>query len=231
MNQTFFQKLSQLPDLLKSVLGHEETADLNVEMIDRHHLSGDQVSALLNLLQLVIMQILSPADLLMRVQQDLHLDPTRAKALTLDVLGLRLLPMEWYIGPVQPTITQLGGNPEMYLKRLRTIYPEVYSPKAPAELSETPTSSSHPTLLNNFEDRLTSFKGRAEVLLRLTGLSSELEEMMKDNQLASNDGQQLMQQLDAITYAVNTQDLNAFEVQSIKRRLTKILERIDRARG
>jgi homoserine acetyltransferase len=51
---------------------------------------------------------------------------------------------------------------------------------------------------------------------------------MKSGKVPTADGQKIMQQLDAISYAVNTQDLNQFEVQTIKRRLTKVLAQIEK---
>lgn len=230
---TFLQTLSKLPDLLKSILGHDETTDLNIEIVETHGLDPNQTYALLKILQLVIMQIVTPDKVPARVASDLNLVGDKAKNVALDLLGLRLLPMEWYIGPVQPVIKQLGGNVAMYLARLTTLYPEVYSggslyqageaEATPADTSVPDHHETHELLLKDFEDRLTSFHGRAEILLRLTGVSTEIEEAVRAGRIARAQGESAMRELDSLSFAINNHDFNLFEVRAMRRKLEALL--------
>lgn len=250
INTPYFQALAKLPDLAKSVLTHDETSDFNVDIADQHHLTLEQSRALAHIIQFLILKSLAPAAVLARVARDLQLPPDKAKSVTCDLLGWRMLPLEWYVGAVQPTLISLGAKPEDYLKKLRTIYPEVFS-QGPLLLSPTPDpddaigqanllaeqasqkekSGVTAGLLENFNDRLTSFKGRAEILLRLTSLSVQVDEAMKNNKLPLEQGQQFLQELDNISFAVNTQDLNAFESQVLKHRLERLLVKLQPVLG
>lgn len=238
-NLAFYQALQKLPDLAKSILQHDETTDFNGEIIDRFKLNSSQTKALMKLLQLLIMKVLSPKDLIVRVENDLLLPHEQARLVTLEVLGWRALPLEWYLGPVQPVIKNLGGQPEQYLPGLHRIYAEVYS-GAPLQLDPKPdeddpfieyekettavtSPSHHAEILNHFAEHLGNFAGRAEILLRLTGLGTELEERAKAGTLEKAKAEKMIADLDAMSNAINTRDLNPFEVQALHRRLSRML--------
>lgn len=225
---------SVLSTLMKSVIDREESVTINIDIEKKNNLTHDQGDKMMSVIRKVILQTIRPNELVATIQKEIGLDEARAKKLALDLLGRRFLPMEFYLGSIRPLIQQLGGNVEQYLAEAKKLYPEVYAapvlaPTAPepaAAPSTQPETTSHP-ILSNFDQRLTSFQGRAEILLRLTGLSAQVEDAIKAKKLSIPDGQQFMQQLDAVSYAINTQDLNPLEVQSIKRRLTKLLAKFE----
>lgn len=232
--------LAQVPDLMKAILDHDENADINMAIEDKHKLSPKQCDAMMAVMREVILQTVEPSRLVAVLQKELELDEPKAKALALDLLGWRFLPMEWYLGPIEPLIRELGGDPKGYIYLIAPIYPEVYGDML-AEMQEAEQSESQsseqtasaekqePTILHSIDDRLTTNKGRAEVLLRLTALSQQIEEAGKAKTLNENEAQELMHSLDTLSYAVNTQDLNPLEIAAIKRRLKNILAKLPSA--
>ncbi len=234
----YLEAIKRLPPLMRQILNNEALVSQAITLGEKYHLSPQQETALMEIEREVIAQNLKVIDIEMRIRNSLQIDATLSQQIARDFLGMIILPMEWYLGPVQPLIQKLGGQTEIYFDQAKKNFPEIYRQSPTSQPIQTEqgilskaTSTISPAILENFDDRLTSFKGRAEVLLRLTGLSSHLEEMMKNKQVSTEEGQQLMQQLDSISYAVNTQDLNQFEVQSIKRHLTKVLDRIGQAQA
>lgn len=214
---------SKLPDLMKQILLHDENTEINIAIKEKNRLSNEQRDKMMGVIRKVILQTIRPDDLVITLKQDLNLNEDRAKKLALDLLGERFLPMEFHIGPVRPLIEQLGGNVNEYLVQARQRYPEVYAPKL-APSPENPTGEN--SLLRNFENKIETARGRADLLLRLTGLAGQIDEMMKKEILNQAAGEELLRSLDTLSFAVNTQDLNPLEVQSLKRRLRKVLSRL-----
>ena len=222
-----------LPDLMKSIIDREESAEINVDIVEKNRLSDDQGQEMMGVIRKIILRTITPRELLDTIRRDVKgLSDEQARKLALDLLGRRFLPMEWFIGNVENLIKELGGNLEIYQAEARKIYPEVYeigATEKPAAKSVTTGSLVEHPILKEFDERLGTFKGKAEVLLRLTGLSSEVEQAVKDGKILPAEGDRLLKQLDGISYAVNTQDLNALEVESLKRGIRKVLRALNKS--
>lgn len=79
-------------------------------------------------------------------------------------------------------------------------------------------------ILKDFDQRLESFAGRAEILLRLTGLGTDIEDGVKAGKIQAEAGEQQIATLDSISSAINSRDLNPFEVNALHRRLTRLVD-------
>lgn len=223
---TIVNPFVNLPPLMKRVMDHDENIDTNIAIEKKNALSKQQGNAMMQVIRSVILQTIRPDELVSVIQRDIHLDEPQAKKLALDLLGERFLPMEFYLGPVRPLIEQLGGNVNEYLVQARQRYPEVYAPKSETPKPSEGETGAEPQLLQNFNEKVETPRGRADILLRLTGLAGQVDELMKAEKLPQADGEALLRDLDTLSYAVNTKDLNPLEVQSLKRRLRKVLGRI-----
>ena len=73
---------------------------------------------------------------------------------------------------------------------------------------------------------LSDVRGRAEILLRLTGLSSVVEAAMGGNRVSKDEGEQLMASLDDAATIINTRDLSPLEVEALRRRLQRLVKQI-----
>ena len=214
-----------LPELLKSVLSHEENTDINLEIQSAHKLTPAQRQGMMKIIQGVILKNIVPANLVKSIQTELQLDVDQATSLARDLLSRRFLAMEWYIGPVQPLIEQLGGDVQTALRDIQRRYPELF-PETSGVLDENVFTDSY-HLLANFNEWIGTTEGKEEILLRLTNVSMQMEEAIKDGRIPEAEGQKLMADLDAVSYAVNTQDLNHFETHSMRRQIEKFLEAIE----
>lgn len=222
-SNTTLLAFGKLPDLMKSVIDHEENSEINSAIESKNKLTADQGDAMMGVIRSIILQTIRPDELVSVIQRDVKLDEPQAKKLALDLLGERFLPMEFYLGPVRPLIEQLGGNVNEYLVQARQRYPEVYAPKSETPKPSEGETGAEPQLLQNFNEKVETPRGRADILLRLTGLAGQVDELMKAEKLPQADGEALLRDLDTLSYAVNTKDLNPLEVQSLKRRLRKVL--------
>lgn len=230
----FYALYEKLPDLMHRVLNHREIPARNIELGAKYKLTPAQQRLLVLNESAMIIQDYPPRQLTDHLRIELKLDDAKARALAADVLGYIFLPMEWFLGKIQPLIKDLGGDVDHYLAAAKKTWPEVYAgPGAPPVPPAKPTltispeemeaiMAKHP-IMEDFDSRVGSFKGRAEVLLRLTGLSVEVEEAVKSNKITQEQGEQLLRQLDALSYAVNTKDLNALEVEALRRGIKKVL--------
>jgi hypothetical protein len=225
-SNTTLLAFGKLPDLMKSVIDREENSEINSAIESKNKLTAAQGDAMMGVIRSIILQTIRPDELVSVIQRDIHLDEPQAKKLALDLLGERFLPMEFYLGPIRPLIEQLGGNVNEYLVQARQRYPEVYAPKTETPKPSEGETGSEPQLLQNFNEKVETPRGRADILLRLTGLAGQVDELMKAEKLPQADGEALLRDLDTLSYAVNTKDLNPLEVQSLKRRLRKVLGRI-----
>ena len=242
----FLRAIPTLPPMMRSVLSHEENAELTLQVSDDHGLTREQRKKMVDIVQLVILQQVRPQDVPEHIEKDLSLGRETAKKVACDLQGRRFLPMEWYIGPVQPVIKNLGGDPEMYLSKLRDIYPEVFlgaplfpEPKPDPEdpLTEwnssvdrqSASSTEENGLLENFLEPLGTESGRAEILLRLTGVSSVVEGKMDDGSMTREAGEGMLERLEAIATAIETRDMNPLEMQSLRRRTQRLIEQMAQA--
>jgi len=214
---------SDLPPLMKTIIDKEISAEINLAIERKHHLNPKQGNQMMEDIRKILFRTITPSELLTAVQRDLKLDTKPATDLTIDLLGRRFLPMEWYIGDVQTILRRLGGPVEEYLSEAKKNYPEVYARPEPGVAAG---DEEHP-LMELFDQRIVTLAGKAEILLRLTGLSSVVEERMNQDKLPRKDGEEIMRQLESVSYAINTRDLNPFEVQAIKRNLKRTIDQID----
>ena len=213
---------SDLPELMKTIINKDISSEINIDIEQKHRLTPSQGDKMMDIIRQMIFRTITPTELLPTLQRDLKLDLKRATDLTIDLLGRRFIAMEWYLGDAQSIIRRLGGQAEDYLLEAKRNYPEVYEEKKPAGAGP----SDHP-ILDDFEQRISTLAGKAEILLRLTGLSTTVEEAVGNDKLTRSDGEGIIRQLEAMSYAINTKDLNPFEVQSIKRKMKKVISHIE----
>jgi hypothetical protein len=138
---------------------------------------------------------------------------------------------------VRDELEKLGGNAAAYTEIIAPLYPEVFGPVQAEESRDTSTPQSatkrvltsvetEPSMLHNIDDRLTSTKGRAEILLRMSALSQQIEQAGQQQRLSEKETEELLHNLDALSYAVNTKDLNPLEIAAIKRRMKSIVSKL-----
>lgn len=230
--------LNQLPSLMFTIISKERSAEINMEIELQHHLTELEGDIMMQVIKNIITKKITPSRLNTTIIKDIKLDESKAKQLALDLLGRRFLPMQWYIGNVEGLIKDLGGDVAKYEAEARKNYPEVYAPDATTQVSETAnvtavpsqskttSTTDEPAILRDIAEKLATPKGRATVLLRLTALSLQIEEAGKSGQLTADETTKLLYGLDALSYSVNTQDLNPLEIGAIKRRLKNILAKV-----
>lgn len=214
-----------LPPLMKEILYREDVSELNIAIFAVHKLTEEQQKNAMGVIRKILLKTVEPKDLVQTLEHDLGLDAPAAVSLAIDLLGQRFLPMEFYLGPIAPLIRQLGGDPAPFLAAAQKRYPVVYSPQT-AEQHQQAIVAAENDLLKNFEDRLNDFKGRAEILLRLTGMSATVEDRMKANQLSRDEGESLLADLEEVAAAVDTRDLSHLERQRLRRKLTRVVEAV-----
>ncbi len=224
--------LTQLPPLMFTIISKERSAEINMEVESQHHLTEQQGDGMMQMIKNIITKKVIPGQLLEKLKQEIGLKQEASKALALDLLGRRFLPMQWYIGNVEGLIKDLGGEVEKYVAEARKNYPEVYAPEAKTSPALTQTQTAIKTsddlgIFHDIDETLTSTKGRAGLLLKLTGLSQEIEVAAKQGKFNETEGAELLRGLDALSYAVNTKDLNPLEIVAIKRKLKSILAKVN----
>lgn len=238
--QMFLRNISQVPSLLKALIDKDITTDAAISLADAYRLDGARNKAMIFLEGEVIVKHISPSEVLPFVRQHIIADDTQAKKFSFDFLGKICLPMQWYIGNVEGLITELGGDVEKYTAEAQKNYPEVYAPdaqkSASVSVAETPAIASgtsatlateeEPAIVRDIGEKLSSSKGRAGVLLHLVALSQKIEQAGTNGKLNAKETGELLHSLDALSYAVNTQDLNPLEIAAIKRRLKNILAKV-----
>lgn len=225
---------NKLPDLLLDIVSKEISTDININIAQQFNIPDTNSRVYIDIIRKVVLKTITPDKLVATIEQDIGFDDVSAKKLALELLGRRFLPMQWYIGNVENLITSLGGDLNKYQAEARKNYPEVYAPETakpePTVTEKITAPSAAPGedlgILHDIEQRLTTFRGRAEVLLRLTALSRDIDQAIKDKRLSEAHGEELIHSLDALSYAVNTKDLNPLEVAAIKRRLSRIVSEL-----
>lgn len=240
ITQQVINPFRNLPDLMKQILLYEENTDINQDIMNQNQLTIEQNTKMMGLIRKIILKDFPPTKLLNAVKQDLALNDDRAKKLALDLLGRRFLPMQWYIGNVEGLIKELGGDVEQYAAEAKKNYPEVYAPDANTSTESVTvaaapqsqptktidTEANEPVIIRDIGEKLATSKGRAGVLLHLVGLSQQIEAAGKSGKFTAKETEELLHGLDALSYAVNTQDLNPLEIAAIKRHLKNILAKV-----
>ena len=230
--QLFLQKISQLPTLMKTIVGKDVTVNLAIALTEKYRLTDGQHKSMIYLEGEVIVKNVQPAGILSYIQQHIIPEVDQAKKFAADFIGKICLPMQWYIGNVEGLIKELGGDVEKYTAEAKKNYPEVYAPKPvtevakPAVVTSAPIAADEPIILRGLEEKLSSNKGRAGVLLHLTNLSLQIEQRVAAKSMTVELGQELIHGLDSLSYAVNITDLNPLEIAAIKRKILSVLTKL-----
>jgi len=178
---------------------------------------------MMQVIRKILLQTLHPRDLIPELRSQLALEAPDAVALGLDLLGERFLPLEWYLGEVQPLIKELGGDLPSYVRLAHDRFPEVYEqPQPPAPVSQEQQQD----IFDRFSSLLVSPEGRAELLFRLTAWSSVVDAKMAEGGLAREAGEKLLAELESAATSIETRDLSPLEVQSMRRRLQRLQEAV-----
>lgn len=213
---------------MQRIFSSDRIRDLNMGLTDRYHLSAEQTKALVGIEIALIGREYGPDKAFEHIVSELLIKSTMAKEFAREFLGQIALPLAWHIGNVDSLIRELGGNPDQYLAAAKQRFPESYAtvpvPVTPPPEQGIPSDTS--SLLDHFDDRLTTRRGQAEILLRLVGLSAQVEDAIGSGKLATAEGEELIRELDALSNAINTQSLNPLEVQAVKRRLGRVLDQL-----
>lgn len=235
----FLDVLKKLPPLMQRLTKHHGLVDHGIILEDKYRLNAQQSKTMMELETSIIAQEFPPTAVLEHVNKDMGLDSATAKKFAIDFLGLICLPMQWYIGNVEGIIRELSGDVAAFQAQVMKTFTDLYGQAAGATdqgQTTVPTApptvedGSEPSILHDLTERLTTQHGRAEVLLRMTALSQQIEDEVQAKHISGEIGEGLLHGLNALSYVVNTQDLNSLEVAAIKRRLKSILTNFETAK-
>ncbi len=121
-NKDFKNKIKEFRDLPKEVKKILDlTSEVNSEIIEKHSLA-DKTIVFMGLILDVVLQKVSLGGLLPEIQQRLSLDIQKAKAVVLDLLGLKFLPLGFYLEEVKKYTKELEVDLKQYRNRLEEIF-------------------------------------------------------------------------------------------------------------
>ncbi len=233
--ELYFQHYQQLPPLAQKVLVNKQLQASLSDIVRHNDLTEDQRRQTVLLTGDASVGGFPVAQLPAKLLSEAKLDEQKGKKVAVELLGRFFLPLQWHLGNVEGLIKKLGGDVAKYEAEARKNYPEVYAPHveteqqptAPVtEVAATAVAKPEPEILHFLNDRLATQRGRAEVLLRLTNLSGQVEDAIKAKKMPEDEGQALYKRLDALSFAINTQDLNPLEVAAITRQLKTVLAKL-----
>lgn len=118
----FLKKFQNLPREVKEILLMEESSETNVEMIKKFNLSEEQRKDFFAIIRGIALKEILLDKILDEVKARLGLDEEKAKSLTCDLLGLRFLPLQFYLGNVEKHILAFKGDLGFYQQRLEEIF-------------------------------------------------------------------------------------------------------------
>ncbi len=223
--EAYLQKIRALPPLMKAILNNEAFGEAIGELEEKYLLSPEQTKALLIIQSSIIGQEYSPDQIYPHIKELLKLGDPIAQQITVDFLGTIVVPMQWFVGNVEQLIRGFGGDPSSFVREAQRKFPELSAGTA------TPNDASpEERLIDDMPNHLATFAGRAEVLLRLTGLSATIEDLMNAEYMSREEGERLIADLETISSAINTHDLNPFEIQTLQRRTRRVIEEISEAK-
>lgn len=231
--EAYLKILANLPPLMKELIQHPGFIDQAIAIEDKYHLNDKQARTMLGFRSSLISHEVAPQVVSNMITQQMNMDPAEAKKFAVDFFGMICLPMQWYVGDVELLIKVLGGDVNHFHAEAKRIFPEVYGIQAPPPQTiitttpiVSPSTTPQPPILHNLEEKLSSNKGRAGILLHLTNLSLQIEERVAAKSMTPEVGQELIHSLDGLSYAVNTKDLNPLEIAAIKRKILAILAKL-----
>lgn len=118
----FLEKFQNLSREVKEILLMEESSEANVEMVKKFNLSEEQRKNLFVVIRGIVLKEILLDKILDEVKARLGLDEEKAKSLTCDLLGLRFLPLQFYLGNVEKYILALKGDLGFYQQRLEKMF-------------------------------------------------------------------------------------------------------------
>jgi hypothetical protein len=222
----YTQKIRSLPPLMRAILSNEALTQAAMDLDDRFSLTHEQSRMAMEIEYSIIAQEYAPSEVLTHAISMIRLPDDQARLFAAEFLGTIVMPMQWYVGNVEHLIQQYGGDLSYYKSLTADRFPELANPTVNHPASEDQAAEK---ILEKFTERLSTFAGRAEILFRLTGLASQVEDAVRDNRLSASQGEQMITDLDSMSSAINTRDLNPFEVEALKRRLTRLLTQLTEA--
>ncbi len=223
----YLDKVRALPPLMKTIINNDALGDALGELEDKYLLSGEQAKALLLIESSIIGQEYAPDQVYVHIKELLKLSDPIAQQLTVDFLGKIVMPMQWFVGNVEQIIRGFGGDPSSFAHDMQRRFPELSASPSGTDGSVQQTTAEK--ILDHFAEHLETFPGRAEILLRLTGLSATVEALVGRQHMSHEEGERALAELESISAAINTRDLNAFEVQSVQRRVKRIVDAVSEA--
>lgn len=237
--ELYFQYFHQLPPLMQQLLVNKKLQASLSTIVRSNDLTDEQRRQAVLLVGDASVKAFPIDNFYNKITTEANIVDDKGKKVTIELLGNFFLPLQWYLGNVEKIITDLGGDAQHYTAEAQKNYPEVYAPDAQkvAEQAER-TNNTYPTdqdgsadpeepvILRDIGEKLGSSKGRAGILLHLVALSQKIEEAGKSGKISDKETGELLHGLDALSYAINTQDLNPLEIAAIKRRLKTIMTKI-----
>jgi len=237
--ELYFQYFHKLPPLMQQILVNKKIQASLSNIVRNNDLTEEQRRQTVLLAGDVSVKGFPIENLLPKIITEAKIENDKSQKIAIQLLGEFLLPMQWYLGNVEKIITDLGGDAQHYIAEAQKNYPEVYAPDAQkvAEQAESlnvtdvadqdnSTEPNEPVILRDIGEKLGTSKGRAGILLHLVALSQKIELAGKSGKISETEMGELLHGLDALSYAVNTQDLNPLEIAAIKRRLKTIMTKI-----
>lgn len=108
------RKIDALPEPVLEYLYSERAGALNLEIIERHQLDEKQEEAYFQILRELFVKDLPLERLLLELKSRLGVDDAKAKALAVDIAGLRLLPLDKWLADVTAFLRALGADPKTF---------------------------------------------------------------------------------------------------------------------
>ena len=150
------RKLKELPEPVLDYLYSERAGELNLQIIDRHQLTEAQEGSYYAILREVFVKELPLDGLLSEVKARLGLDDVKAKALTIDIAGYRLLPLDKWLGDVTSYLRANGADVKTF-PEFRVVIAHRTIDEAAQEVAASVTPSAEPHLQNRVQNIVESF--------------------------------------------------------------------------
>ncbi|MCX6800441.1 MAG: hypothetical protein NT091_04830 [Candidatus Falkowbacteria bacterium] len=129
--QTFIDKLKKLPPEVADYLTCGKATDYSIEICEKYKLSLDAMGAHTNLICGLYFKEIVLADLIKTVMDTFKLDADTAKAMAIDIAGIKLLAINMWLGEdVKSYIKNLGADPRDYFQYILDLKSSIEKEKA-----------------------------------------------------------------------------------------------------
>lgn len=128
----FWTKFQALPQEIKDIFLQNNLLNANIEIIEKFNFSEEQIQRFLDIIDRIILKEISldkvfdslsdPSFLRMTDKEKINLDEEKTKSLFCDLLGLRFLALQFYLGDVEKYILEFKGNLIFYQERLEKVF-------------------------------------------------------------------------------------------------------------